>query len=174
MATNLDLSKLSLMDALDLATLIEEEALKRYTLFAQQLGATSGGKDAGTFFAKMAENEAKHGTEIHARRLELFGKTPTRMSLHDLFDVEAPDVGAARAGMSTLEAFELAMSSEQKAFDFFDSALASITDADVIELFTELRDEEAEHLAMLKEEVAKLPSSAGVATEYDEEDAPYL
>ena len=38
MATRLDLTTLSLQDALDLAALIEEEAYKRYTLFANQLG----------------------------------------------------------------------------------------------------------------------------------------
>ena len=39
MATRLDLSALSLQDALDLAALIEEEAYKRYTLFANQHAA---------------------------------------------------------------------------------------------------------------------------------------
>jgi rubrerythrin len=72
MSTRLDLSKLSLMDALDLAILIEMEACHRYQMFASQLGST-GGYDAGTFFAKMAENEAKHGQELEARRKELFG-----------------------------------------------------------------------------------------------------
>ena len=60
MSTRLDLSKLSLMDALDLAKLIEMEAHHRYQMFASQLGR-SGGYDAGAFFATMAENEAKHG-----------------------------------------------------------------------------------------------------------------
>ena len=38
MSTRLDLSKLSLMDALDLAKLIEYEAYRRYKEFAAQLG----------------------------------------------------------------------------------------------------------------------------------------
>ena len=57
MSTRLDLSKLGLMDALDLAKLIEMEACHRYQMFASQLGRT-GGYDAGAFFASMAENEA--------------------------------------------------------------------------------------------------------------------
>jgi hypothetical protein len=36
MSTLLDLSKLSLMDALDLAKLIEMEACQRYQMFASQ------------------------------------------------------------------------------------------------------------------------------------------
>ena len=63
MSTSLDLSKLSLMDALDFAILIEEEARQRYEMFAKQIGRTGRAHDAGSFFASMAENEAKHGTE---------------------------------------------------------------------------------------------------------------
>jgi len=104
MSTSLDLSKLSLMDALDLAKLIEMEACHRYQMFASQLGR-SGGYDAGAFFASMAENEAKHGQELEARRKALFGDAPVRLTLDDLYDVEAPEMGAPRRGMSTLQAF---------------------------------------------------------------------
>jgi len=100
MSTRLDLSKLSLMDALDLAKLIEVEANQRYKMFSSQLGR-SGGYDAGAFFATMAENEAKHGRELEARRKALFGDAPARVTLDDLFDVEAPEMGAPRRGMST-------------------------------------------------------------------------
>jgi rubrerythrin len=98
MSTSLDLSKLSLMDALDLAILIEEEAHQRYKLFASQIGRTGSSNDPGAFFASMAENEAKHGNELLARRIALFGKTPMKVKLIDLFDVEAPEVGVPRRG----------------------------------------------------------------------------
>ena len=171
MPISLDLSKLSLMDALDLAILIEEEAHQRYKQFAAQLGRYHG---AGTFFASMAENEAKHGNELLARRIEMFGKTPMKVKLVDLFDVEAPDAGAPRRGMSTVQAFELGLEAEQKAYDFYDMALPGITDPEVRTLFTELRDEETEHVEMLREAMAKLPPSASVETENDPDDAPYL
>ena len=170
MSTSLDLSKLSLMDALDLATLIEEEARQRYEQFAKQLT----GFDAGTFFASMAENEAKHGTEILERRMALFGKAPMTVKLGDLFDVEAPDMGAPRRGMSTIQAFELGLAAEKKAYDFYDMALTGITDPEVKALFTELRDEETEHVEMLQEAMAKLPPSANIEFENDPDDAPFL
>ena len=173
MSTSLDLSKLSLMDALDLAILIEEEAHQRYKMFASQLGRT-GGYDAGSFFASMAENEAKHGTELLARRMALFGKTPMKLKLVDLYDVEAPEMGAPRRGMSTVQAFEVGLAAEKKAYDFYDMALPGITDSEVRILFTELRDEESEHIEMVREEMAKLPTSASVEAEYDPDDAPYL
>ena len=173
MSTRLDLSKLSLMDALVLAKLIEMEACHRYQMFASQLGHT-GGYDAGAFFATMAENEAKHGQEIEARRKELFGDKPARLTLDDLFDVEAPDMGAPRRGMSVVQAFEIGLAAERKAYDFYDSALPGITDADVRELFTELRDEETEHVEMLQEQMAKLPSSASAEIEFDIDETPAL
>jgi len=173
MSTRLDLSKLSLMDALDLAKLIEMEACHRYQMFATQLGRT-GGFDAGAFFASMAENEAKHGQELEARRKELFGDTPSKLTLDDLYDVEAPDMGAPRRGMSTIDAFKVGLEAEQKAYDFYDLALPGITDPDVVELFTELRDEEAEHVEMLNEAMKKLPEVAGSAVEFDVDETPML
>ena len=173
MSTRLDLSKLSLMDALDLAKLIEMEACHRYQMFAKQLGRT-GGFDAGAFFASMAENEAKHGQELEARRKELFGDTPSKLTLDDIYDVEAPDMGAPRRGMSTVEAFEVGLEAEKKAHDFYDLALPGISDPDVVELFTELRDEETEHVEMLKEAMAKLPESASSVVEFDVDETPML
>ena len=173
MSTRLDLSKLSLMDALDLAKLIELEAYNRYCMFATQLGST-GGYDAGAFFATMAENEAKHGRELGARREAMFGNTPAQVTLDDLFDVEAPDMGAPRRGMSTVQAFEIGLAAEKKAYDFYDMALPGITDPEVRALFTELRDEETEHVEMLQEAMANLPSSAGEELEYDLDETPYL
>ncbi len=171
MSVSLDLSKLSIMDALDLAILIEEEAHQRYKAFAAQLGNYHS---AGKFFASMAENEAKHGNELLARRMAMFGKVPMKVKLGDLFDVEAPDMGAPRRGMSTLQAFEVGLEAEQKAYDFYDGALEGITDPEVRTLFTELRDEETEHVEMLREAMAKLPPSASVETENDPDDAPML
>ena len=171
MSVSLDLSKLSLMDALDLAILIEEEAHQRYKLFASQLGNYH---DAGKFFASMAENEAKHGNELLERRIALFGKTPMKVKLVDLFDVEAPDIGAPRRGMSTVQAFELGLASEKKAYDFYDMALPGITDPEVRTLFTELRDEETEHVEMLQTAMAQLPPSASEEGSFDLDESPFL
>ena len=173
MSTRLDLSKLSLMDALDLAKLIEMEACHRYQMFANQLGR-SGGYDAGAFFATMAENEAKHGQELEERRKAMFGDAPVRLTLDDLYDVEAPEMGAPHRGMSTLQAFEVGVAAEKKAYDFYDMALPGITDTDVRELFTELRDEEAEHVEMLREAMTRLPSSASAEAEFDLDETPFL
>jgi rubrerythrin len=169
MSTRLDLSKLSLMDALDLASLIELEARRRYTEFAESLGSRGVG-DAGGVFRSMAVNENKHCEEIAARRVELFGDRPAKVRLDDLFDVEAPSLGDVRWNMSALKAYQLALHSEQKAFAFYDEALEHVTQPDVKALFEELRDEEAEHVRMLVKIIANLPPSAEVELEDEDYD----
>jgi rubrerythrin len=164
MSTRLDLSRISLMDALDLASLIELEAKQRYTEFAETLGSR-GVDDAGAVFRSMAINENKHCEEIAERRLALFGDQRARVKLDDIFDVEAPASGDVRWNMSALKAYQLALFSEQKAFAFYDEALDYVDQPDVKALFEELREEEAEHVNMLVKIIAKLPPSAEIELE---------
>ena len=161
MTTRVSFSKLTLMDALDLASLIEVEACKRYELFAAQIGHRAP-DDAASMFRSMAINEKKHGDQIAERRKALFGDAPARVKLDDVFDVEAPDVGAVTWDMSALKALKVALSSEQKAYDFYDEALPGVTQPDVKALFLELRDEEAEHIQMVKAIIDKLPPEAAI------------
>jgi rubrerythrin len=171
MSVNLDFAKLGLMDALDLATLIEVEAYKRYVTFSKQLGFGGG---AAEFFASMAENEAKHGKELSAQRKQQFGDAPAQVTLGDLFDVEAPEMGAIRSTMSTLQAFEVALAAEQKAFDFYNDALPHIKDPQIHALFIELRDEEVEHIRMVREGIEGLPPEASIEHELDLDESPFL
>jgi len=168
MPAKIDFSTLTLMDTLDLAHLIEVEAFERYTLFAAQIGSGFS-NDAGSVFQSMADNEKKHGDQLAERRRALFRDTPARIRLDDIFDVEAPDVGSTRRDMSEFNAYQVALHSEKKAFAFYDRALRSVTQPEVKALFEELRDEEAEHVRMIEEIIAKLPPSAKVDVE-DEDD----
>lgn len=173
MPVRLDFSKLSLKDALDLAILVEVEAFKRYKSFVEQLGHRAPG-DPASVFAKMAENESKHGEQLAERRKAMFGDEPMKVTLDDLFDVEAPDVGKPRRTMSTRQAFEVAVSSEQKAYDFYDEALNHISDSNVRKLFSELRDEETEHVRQLQTAMEGLPPEADIEGEIDMDESPAL
>ena len=169
MSTKLDFSKMSLMDALDLAALIEIEACRRYTLFAEQLGSR-GSDDAGSVFAAMVVNESKHGEELAKRRMALFGDKAPNVRLDDIFDVEAPDVTAPSSNMSQFRAYQIALMSEEKAYAFYDGALRYVTQPEVKKLFEELREEEAEHVQMLKDLMVKLPREAANDLEDLDED----
>jgi rubrerythrin len=156
MSVTLDFSKLDLMDALDLAILIEVEARERYETFAEQIGHRFDG-DPASIFELMAKAEDKHGQQLGERRQALFGDMPVRVNSASIFNVEAPDFGAPRWNMSPLKAFRLALASEEKAFAFYDKALKHVTDPSVRKLFAELRDEETEHVKMCKDAIAALP-----------------
>ena len=159
MSARIDFSALTLMDALDLAVLIEQEAHERYKYFTEQIGRRYP-VDAASIFELMAGNEEKHGQQLAERRRELFGDKAVRVIRNALFDVEAPEVGAPRWNMSPLKAFQLALASEEKAYWFYDEAMKHVKDAKVRELFKELRDEETEHVRMVKDAIAKLPPGA--------------
>ena len=171
--TQLDVSKLNLQDALDMAVLIEKEAEERYLWFVDLIGERYRG-DAADFFAMMARNEQRHGAELAARRRSLFGDAPARITADMIEDVEAPDSGKPRANMSPRHALNVAMESEVKAYEFFAKALPSVQDASVRKLFEELRDEEVEHQNLLKEQMAKYPDTLDPDVDPDDVDTPAL
>lgn len=156
----IDWAKLTLKDALDLAVLVEEEAKHRYEEFVEQLDAHRTPEAAG-FFQTMVRNEEKHRAALAERRRGLFGDAPILVDRDMLFDVEAPTYDQATAFMRVKSALEVALSAEQKARDFFESALKAVQDAAVRELFAELRDEEIDHERMVREQLAKLPPETG-------------
>jgi rubrerythrin len=165
----IDFRTLSLQDALDLAISVEEEAKARYDDFARQVGGRYKG-DAADMFRLMAGYEAKHCSELLARRRELFGDAPRRVTADAIDDVEAPDRGKPRVFMSARQAMEVALSSEEKAHEFFEGALRHVTDPKVRTLFEELRAEEKEHIRLVKQRLAKLPP--GPDLEEGDADAP--
>jgi rubrerythrin len=158
--TDIDFSQLSLRDTLDLAVAIEEEAKERYDDFADQMDAHRTPETA-KFFRFMADNEVKHAEKLAAQRNDLFGDEPSTADTSLLYDIEAPEFDAARAFMSVRAALDVAMESEIKAYEFYDNALAKITDAEVRELFLQLRDEEARHQELIQEVKAKVPEDDG-------------
>lgn len=154
---SLDFARMDLRDALDLAILMEEEARQRYQEFSKIVGGRYPG-DAADVFKLMASYEEKHGAQLTARRRSLFPDAPSRVTLDMLDDVEAPDRGQPRVFMSARDAMEVALRSEEKAYDFFDEALKSVKDPSVRELFMELRAEEADHKKLLQGRIKGLPA----------------
>ena len=169
MAQKIDFAKLTLKDALDLAILIEEEAKVRYDEFARLVGGRYKG-DADEVFKNMASYEAKHRDDLKARREKLFGAAPVTVSLDAIDDVEDPDRGQPRVFMAPRQAMEVALVSEEKAFDYFDEALGSVKDVDVRKLFEELRAEEKQHQEYVRKAMATPPPGPDV--EEDEADEP--
>ena len=160
----LDFATLDLRDALDLASLIEEEARDRYQELAAQM-ENQHTADAAKFFHRMVRNEARHGEELAARRRELYGEAPRRVDRSLLWDVEAPGYETVHAFMTLREALGVALEAEVKAFGFFSEALKTPLADPVRQLFEELRDEEIVHQNLVKKQLARLPPDPGVAPE---------
>jgi rubrerythrin len=160
----IDFAQLSLMDALDLAILVEDEAQERYEEFAAQMDQHRT-PEAAKFFRYMVENEAKHGRELLARRVQRFGDARMTVTRAMIFDIEAPDYDAARAFMSPRKAMEAALASEVKAHRFFVATLPALKDPEVRALFEELRDEELDHQKLVQAELDKLPPDSGLSDE---------
>ena len=160
MSVDIDFANLSIKDALDLAILVEEEAEERYRELADNLEFHNN-KDAARFFRFMVTCEAKHREELSAKRKELFGDQPVSVDRSMLWDVEAPGFETAKSFMTLQEALDVAMAAETKAFAFFDGALPEGADPEVRELFTELRQEEVEHMQMVRDQMKKIPDGDG-------------
>ena len=160
MSVDIDFASLSIRDALDLAILVEDEAEERYRELAEnrELHHTN---DAARFFKFMMSCEAKHGDELRAKRKELFGDEPSTVDRSMLWDVEAPAFETARSFVTLQDALDVALAAETKAYEFFDGALPEVEDPEVRELFTELRQEEVEHMQMVREQMTKLPQGDG-------------
>jgi len=161
----IDIERLTLRDALDLAVLIEEEARDRYREFAEQLAAHDT-PEVADFFARMARIEDRHRAELLERRRTLFGDAPSTVERKHLFDVEAPGYDGARAFMGVRQALETVLAAEVKAHDFFDEALPRVKDPELRAFFQELRDEEVHHQLLVKAELARCPEKTDDSEAY--------
>lgn len=153
---DVDFDKLTLKDALDLAMLVEQEAKDRYEELAEQMELHHN-PEVAELFRKMKGIEAKHESQVTARRRALFGDAPRAVRREMIFDVEAPDYDEARATMTVRQALEVSLRSEKKAWAFFDAALAKVKDPEVRSLFAELRSDEADHQKLVEAQIARLP-----------------
>ncbi len=164
MSRTVDLKSLDLRDALDLASLIEEEAKERYEELAEQMEMHHDAEVA-KFFHFMAKNELRHGDELAERRKRLFPNQPRRVDRSMLWDVEAPGYETVHAFMSLREALEVALAAEVKAFQYFCDVLETLPAGEVRTLFEELKQEEIHHQELVKGEMAKLGPDEKFTTE---------
>jgi rubrerythrin len=167
----IDFKTLTLMDALDLAVLTEEEARDRYGELADQLEIHHT-PEAAAFFRTMSKIEERHRAVLADRRAKAFGDKPRAVRREMLFEVEAPEYDQARAFMTVREALETALESEIKAYEFFAAAVPNIEDPKTRALMAELRDEETVHQELVKKEMAKLVDDRGSGRVEDYEDPP--
>ena len=155
MALELDFSKLSGTDILDMAIAIEDEAQLYYEQLADWVKKGTNG-EAADFFLRMATREERHRQQIVAQRERLYGDAPASNAAKVSWAVEAPDYDAVPNDISLREAFDVAMDAENRAEEFYAGALDYAADDTLVSLFEGLRQAETEHKRLLEEEKARL------------------
>ena len=155
MTLELDFSKLSGTDILDMAIAIEDEAQLYYEQLADWVKKGTNG-EAADFFNRMATREERHRQQIEVQRERLYGDAPASNAAKVSWAVEAPDYDAVPNDISLRQAFEVAMDAETRAEAFYAGALDYAADDTLADLFEGLRLAEAEHKRLLEEEMARL------------------
>jgi len=156
MGFDIDFTDLSLQDTLDLAVAIEEEARERYLEFVDQM-TRHHTPEAAEFFDRIANSELTHAERIRQRRRALFGDAEVTVDRSPVYEVEAPEYDQVRAFMTVHRALEVALESERKAFRFYERALDVVNDAEVRELFEDLKEQEVLHQQLILEFRERLP-----------------
>jgi rubrerythrin len=153
MTIKLDFSKLSGTDVLDMAIAIEDEAQLYYEQLAGWVGDDKA--EVEDFFNRMAVREKRHHDQIVALRKTLYGDAPKSHAADVSWSVEEPDVYKVPDDVTLRQAFEVAMESETRAHDFYAEAIEYAADDEIAKLFEALRQAEAEHKRLLREEMGK-------------------
>jgi rubrerythrin len=154
MTLELDFSKLSGTDVLDMAIAIEDEA----QIYYEQLASWVEGKaddEVAAFFRRMATREERHRQQIETQRERLYGDSPKSNAASVSWAVEAPDFEAVPNDASLRQAFDVAMGAESRAHDFYAGALEYTADDTISDLFEGLRQAEAEHMRLLRDEMER-------------------
>jgi len=140
------------------AKAIETEAHDRYLELAEQM-ETHHNLEVAQLFAKMAHIESLHIEKIIERtgETELPHIPPWEYQWQGREAPEAVISVDVHYMMTPYHALKLAMRAETRACEFFSRIAASSTDPDLLSLAQELKEEEEEHIELLKAWIAKVP-----------------
>lgn len=154
MAMLVDLRKLTLRDALDLAIAVEEEAATRYDSLADRFGSGPTAQ-VGAFFREMAETEQAHAERLRARRFALFQEAPKVLDTSFLPSIEATP-GEPPEHPNVLYALRLVLEAEIRAYRFYGEALGAVHERSVRRLFNDLIAEERVHELLVRRHLERL------------------
>ena len=144
------------------ALAMEQEAVERYTEFADAMQAHNN-TEVAALFRTMASYEAKHAAEI-LQRMGWTEATAPRAGSEGWVDFEGPEtvpIDEVHYLMQPWHALQLALEAEQRAAAFFGQLAEAATSDDVRQAALELQQEEIEHVALVRAWLAKVPQPDG-------------
>ena len=138
------------------ALMIEVEAEERYDLLATQMEVHNN-PELAAIFRKLAVIEGKHAEEIRQRTvgMDIPKLSPWQYQWPDMESPEAADLSQAHYRMTPWHALQLALKAEQRAHQFFAALARDTADAEVRKLAEEFAEEEAEHVRLVEQLLAK-------------------
>jgi rubrerythrin len=148
----------TLEDFMAQALAMEQEAVERYTEFADAM-ETHNNRDVAAMFRTMAGYEAKHAAQIMAEMGWTSAPPVPRQAVSwpGFESPEAVPIDEVHYLMQPWHALQLALAAEQRAEAFF-AELARVAGNEAVRSAAlELQAEEAEHVALVREWMAKVP-----------------
>jgi rubrerythrin len=136
---------------------MELEAAERYAQFAEQLDSHNN-REVAALFRKLAQVEG-----LHAKRILIdmrWPSAPRAAVAPEWPQGEGPETAAFEELhylMQPYHALQIALQCEERAQKYFESIAASDAPAEVRKAAAEMAQEEAEHVALVKEWLAKVP-----------------
>lgn len=139
---------------------MELEATERYAQFAEQLD-THNNREVAQLFRKLADIEALHAKRI----LDEMGwpSTPALPPAYAWEGAEGPETApfdSVHYLMRPWHALEIALRCEQEAQKYYESIAASRAPKQVRDAAREMADDEAEHVALIRQWMKKVPRPA--------------
>jgi len=141
------------------ALVIELEAVQSYKDLKEQMEECGNSEVAG-LFEEMSKLEAGHAEKIREKAgfLELPELAPWEFRWAGLEPPENIDLAGVHYLMTPYQALALALENEQSAVAFFDAIAHDCTDRHIRSMAQEFADDERQHVAWLKEWLAKYPA----------------
>jgi rubrerythrin len=148
----------SLEEFMALALAMENEAVERYSEFADAM-ETHNNREVAALFRKMAGYEAKHAAQIMFE-MNWTQAPPVPAGAMSWPGYEAPETvpsGDVHYLMQPWHALQLALAAEQRAEKFFAQLAAVAPNEAIRRAALELQAEETEHVNLVKEWLEKVP-----------------
>lgn len=148
----------TLADVMAQALAMEREAVQRYNALADMMEVHHN-REVEALFRKMAQIEAKHAVQIMAE-MGWTDSSDMPVSERSPFAPDAPESvpeDAVHYLMWPWHALQLALSAEQRAETFFARLAETAPSEAVRDAALQLRDEEREHVALMRAWIEKTP-----------------
>lgn len=138
------------------AVAIEADAVDRYRALATIM-REKGNEAAARLFAELEKAETDHLVEIERKAAELGVRdlAPGEFRWRGGGSPECIPLHGGHAKLSTIDALKLVLAAEKKAFAFFESAALSASPTAVKAMARKMAAEEAGHVAIIAERLAK-------------------